>query len=63
MSKELTWEMIEQALDEKRLEILEDYNYLGWLQDEMAKIRHKYETPEKQEELADFDWNFIREDA
>ena len=43
MSKELTWEMIEQALDEKRLEILEDYNYLGWLQDEMAKIRHKYE--------------------
>lgn len=62
MSKELTWEMIEKALDEKRLEILEDYNYLGWLQDEMAKIRHKYETPEKQEELADVDWNFIREE-
>lgn len=43
MSKELTWELIEQALDEKRLEILEDYNYFSWLQEEMAKIRHKYE--------------------
>lgn len=62
MSKELTWEMIEQALNEKRLEILEDYNYLGWLQDEMAKIRHKYEKHETQEEIADVDWNFIREE-
>ena len=53
MEKELTWELIEQALNEKRLEILEDYNYLGWLQDEMAKIRHKYETPEQQEALSD----------
>lgn len=62
MSRELTWEMIEQAIDEKRLEILEDYNYLGWLQEEMAKIRHKYETPEAQEELADVYWNFRKED-
>lgn len=43
MKQELTWELIEQALDEKRLEILEDYNYLGWMQEEMRKIRHKYE--------------------
>lgn len=43
MKQELTWELVEQALDEKRLEILEDYNYLGWMQEEMRKIRHKYE--------------------
>ena len=50
MSKELTWELIEKALDEKRLEILEDYNYLGWLQEEMAKIRHKYEPKNNNKE-------------
>ena len=44
--QELTWEMIEQALNENRLELLEDYNYLGWLQEEMRKIRMKYEKPE-----------------
>lgn len=48
MKQELSWELIEQALDEKRLEILEDYNYFEWLQNEMRKIRKKYEKPEKQ---------------
>ena len=63
MSKELTWEMIEQALDEKRLEILEDYNYLGWLQDEMAKIRHKYEKDNTADVLQNVDFDYIRKDA
>ena len=53
MKMEITWEMLEQALDEKRLEMLEDYNYLGWLQEEMAKIRHKYEKQDTQEWLKD----------
>lgn len=63
MNKELTWEMIEQALDEKRLEILEDYNYLGWLQDEMAKIRRKYEKDNTADVLQNVDWDYIRKDA
>lgn len=48
MKQELSWELIEQALDEHKLEILEDYNYFEWLQNEMRKIRKKYEKPERQ---------------
>ena len=47
MKQELSWELIEQALDEHKLEILEDYNYFEWLQNEMRKIRKKYEKPER----------------
>lgn len=44
MNKELTWELIDKALEEKKLEILEDYKYLEWMQNEMKTIRKKYET-------------------
>lgn len=38
----VTWEEIECALEEKRLELLEDAKYLEFIMKEMKKIREKY---------------------
>lgn len=38
----VTWKEIEDALEEKRLELLEDAQYLEFIMEEMKKIREKY---------------------
>ena len=38
----VTWEEIEVALEEKRLELIEDAKYLAFIMDELKKIREKY---------------------
>ena len=38
----VTWEEIEVALEEKRLELIEDAKYIAFIIDEMKKISEKY---------------------
>lgn len=41
-NQNVTWEEIEVALEEKRLELIEDAKYLEFIVEEMKKIREKY---------------------
>lgn len=40
--QDVTWEEIEWALEEKRLELIEDAKYIAFIIDEMKKISEKY---------------------
>lgn len=44
---EITWEMLEQALEEKKLEVLEDYKVLDFICKEMHIIAKKYKDKEE----------------
>lgn len=46
---EITWEMLEEALEEKKLEVLEDYKALEFIAKEMHIIAQKYKDKEKQQ--------------
>lgn len=57
---EITWEMLEEALEEKKLEVLEDYKTLEFIAREMHIIAQKYKDKEKPqyvipEQHCDFD--------
>ena len=50
---EITWEMLEQALEEKKLEVLEDYKVLDFICKEMHIIAKKYKEKDKCEDKRD----------
>ena len=47
----ITWEMLEQALEEKKLEVLEDYKVLDFICKEMHIIAQKYKTNDKKKDV------------